>query len=778
MITGIISFFCGILLLQQMQNLPGLAWCWGLVIVSFLPFIPRRYSYGLLFVCGFLWALLRAHWILDSGLPSELQGKDLRVTGVIASIPLEQAHRRRFEFDIEQLEYQHQHIRVPGRVRLNWYLKKYPSETTSKFNPHSIKAGQRWQFWVRLKQPHGFMNPGGFDFEKWLYQNRIRATGYVRLQAKKNHAAIKLTDIASGYHLLALRQFLHDKVQAATEGMSFAGILSALALGDRAGITQEQWQVFRATGTSHLVAISGLHIGLLAGLVYFLTLVLWPRLLSSAALILAAPRAAAISSLFAAFFYAALSGFGIPAQRALMMLFIVMLAVFRRKKAQASHVLALALLGVLLLDPVSVLSPGFWLSFAAVTIITLAAAGRLSFGQRWLLWGRTQWRISVALIPLLLFLFQQASLVSPLANLFAIPLISFLVVPLVLLATLILAVTPAISTAFYGLADHILTLLWAFLSHLSAYSWGQWVMAKPDVVSLVLAILGFALLLTPKGWPAKSLGIIMLLPLFFTKTSVIPITQAKVTLLDVGQGLSAVIQTRQHVLLFDTGPKFSDDFDTGAAVVVPFLLEQGIRELDMVILSHKDNDHRGGFDSIQKAVKARQILSSYHEAGSEACHAGQSWQWDGVQFEILNPELTALDHKRNNNSCVLWLTADGQSVLFPADIEARAEKRLLKSKDGQLQARYLIVPHHGSKTSSSSLFLKAVNPQYALIPVGYRNRYSMPHLKVMQRYAQHGIKTRLTFASGALELLLGEKSTNQGPVGYRQQVQKYWNSRH
>ena len=206
MITGIISFFCGILLLQQLQNLPDLAWCWGLFTLLFLPFIPWRYSYGLLFVCGFLRALLRAHWLLDSGLPNELQGKDLRVTGVIASIPLEQERRRRFEFDIEQVEYQHHKVNVPGRVRLNWYIKKYSSGRKSKFTYPSIKAGQRWQFWVRLKQPHGFMNPGGFDFEKWLYENRIRATGYVHLQTKQNHTAIKLTDLAPGYHLLALRQ--------------------------------------------------------------------------------------------------------------------------------------------------------------------------------------------------------------------------------------------------------------------------------------------------------------------------------------------------------------------------------------------------------------------------------------------------------------------------------------------------------------------------------------------------------------------------------------------
>jgi competence protein ComEC len=780
MILGILSFLFGILFLQQFSSLPDIFWCWALFSIFSLPFLPRHFKIFLLFVIGFLWALLRAHWVLDIALPSELQGKDILVTGVIASIPLEDTRKRRFEFDIETLEFNNQIQKSPGKVRISWYGKRNKRNKDNKNfykNKIKLKAGQRWQFWLRLKQPHGFMNPGGFDYEGWLYQKKIRATGYVRVNYKKKQFAKKLDNEASGYRMLILRQNLYDTLKSITAKNTYGGILIALAMGERTGITQEQWQVFRATGTSHLVAISGLHIGLLAGFIFFLTRWLWPYC-GSVALRLASPRAAAISALLVAAFYAALSGFAVPAQRALIMLSIVMLSIFWRHKVQSSQVLSFALLSVLLLDPVAVLSAGFWLSFAAVAIISLAAFGRLSVDKSWRIWGRLQWRISLALIPLLIFLFQQASLISPLTNLFAIPIVSFVVVPFVLFATSIASLMPDLAGGMFFIADSTLNVLWWLLAYLADTPVSQWYGVKPALLPLILACLGFALLLTPKGWPAKYLGLFLIIPLLWPNTSSLKQGEVEITLLDVGQGLAAAVQTKQHALVFDTGPKFSQSFDTGAAVVIPFLRQKGIKKLNMLIVSHKDNDHRGGLKSIQQEIDVAKLLSSYGEKGSELCQTGQSWLWDGVLFEILNPDKSITYKKRNNASCVLRISAGKESLLLSADIEKRAEKQLVQDRYTQLKSTYLVAPHHGSKTSSSQPFLDAVDPDYILIPVGFRNRYRMPHSTVLQRYKDMRVPIIKTFQTGAITVRFGQKNSNKIPNEYRNKIQKYWNSRH
>lgn len=590
--------------------------------------------------------------------------------------------------------------------------------------------------------------------------------------------AKKLNEKANGYELLILRQTLYDKLKGVNSATGYGGILIALAMGERTGIIPEQWQVFRATGTSHLVAISGLHIGLLAGFIFIIVRKLWPYC-GNAALVVASPRAAAISALIGATFYAALSGFAVPSQRALIMLAIIMLSIFWRHKVQSSQVLSLALLSVLLLDPIAVLSPGFWLSFAAVAIIGLAAFGRLSIDKSWKIWGRLQWRISLALIPLLIFLFQQASLISPIANLFAIPLVSFVVVPLVLLSASVVSLAPDFAVIMFSLADVSLSALWEVLVYLANIPISQWYAAKPGLLSLCLASLGFVLLLTPRGWPAKYFGFFLIVPLLWPPDTQEPNEGAvDVTLLDVGQGLAAVVQTSQHALLFDTGARFSESFDTGAAVILPFLREKNIKKLDMLIVSHKDNDHSGGLKSIQSEIRIDKLLSSYPLQGAKQCFSGQSWEWDGIFFEILNPDEFISYKKRNNASCVLRVSKGKKVLLLTADIEKRAEKRLLKHEKMKLKATYLVAPHHGSKTSSSQAFLDAVDPEYILIPVGFRNRYRMPHSSVMQRYQARHIRILESYKSGAISFTFDEKSSTQIPDEYRKESHKYWNSRH
>ncbi|MFK5914584.1 MAG: DNA internalization-related competence protein ComEC/Rec2 [Woeseiaceae bacterium] len=781
MIIGILSFLFGILVLQQFSFLPSILWCLGLLLIIPLAatfFRFKLFLWSLLFIIGFLWALLRAHWVLDVALPNDLQGKDLLIIGVVASIPNQTPRKRRFEFDIETLQVDGVPRTFSSKVRLSWYKRGKRNKQIS-----SLKAGQRWQFWVRLKQPHGFMNLGGFDYEGWLYSKKIRATGYVRINYKKKQFAQLLDKTVTGYKIQSVRQDLYDKLKKQNHKNDFSGIITALAIGERSGISPNQWQVFRATGTSHLVAISGLHIGLLATFIFFITRRIWPYL-GPLALKLAAPRAAALSAIAIAALYAALSGFAVPSQRALIMLCVVMLSLFWRQKIQSSQVLSFALLLVLIIDPIAVISPGFWLSFSAVAIISFSALGRLSINTIKSSWhsltevGRIQWRISLGLIPLLIFLFQQASVVSPLANIFAIPVVSILVVPLVLVASVIMSLLPEVAGVLFSLSEIVLNALWWFLNGLADRNFSEWFAIKPSLFALILASMGLLLLISPKGWPVKFMGVFMILPLFWPKLDHINEAEAEITLLDVGQGLAVVVQTQNHTLLFDTGPRFSQSFDTGAAVIVPFLRQKGISELDMLVVSHKDNDHSGGLASIQQSIKIKKLISSYPLEGASACVNGQTWKWDKVVFRILNPKQGLKVKKRNNRSCVLKVSVADESVLLSADIEKKTEKHLVLEQPGMLKSTYLIAPHHGSKTSSSAVFLEAVQPAMIMIPVGYRNRYKMPHKSVIKRYQTNAIKYYQTYKTGAMSITLGQKNSTQIPKQTRLNHQKYWNSRH
>ena len=771
MISGIISFVLGILFLQGFSFLPSLNWCWAFFLILCLPFLSAVQRNILLFFIGFLWAVLRAHLIVDVSLPDQLQQQDLLVTGVITSIPQNDSHKQRFDFVIENALFKQKVIKLPAKVRLSYYHKKL-------YKPdYMFKAAQRWQFWIRLKQPHGFMNPGGFDYEGWLYQQHIRATGYIKINDAKKQFATQLNNRDWLYSLLSLRQKLFDKLSQVTDKTSFSGVLIALALGERSGISQQQWEIFRSTGTSHLVAISGLHIGMLAGFAFIVWLRFWP-FIGNASLYLAAPRAAAMGAMVVALIYAALSGFAIPAQRALIMLLVVMLALNQRHRVNSVRVVAIALLSVMLFDPLAVLSPGFWLSFAAVGIIIMAAVGRLHITKSWLHWGRLQWRISLVLLPLLLYLFQQASLISPLANLIAIPLVSFIVVPLVFLGTLFSIIMPNVADALFALTDSIISLLWWCLSHLEEIPLSQWFSAKPAVIELLLSMIGISLITSPKGWPGKYLGIFLVLPLVWPENSLLNNGEAEVTVLDVGQGLSVVVRTSKHTLIYDTGPQFNHEFDTGAAVVVPFLRQKKVKNIDMLILSHQDNDHRGGFHSILQAVQPKRILSSYGEPGSDQCLKGESWVWDEIEFEILNPAKDSRHNKHNNDSCVIHIRSAKQSVLLTGDIEQPAEEKLVRDYEDKLQSNYLVSPHHGSKTSSSRHFLQAVQPDLIVIPVGYKNRYRMPHSVVTKRYQDMKIPYFKTSSSGAVTLRLGQKSSILKPLLYRESMRKYWNSTH
>ncbi|MDH5182211.1 MAG: DNA internalization-related competence protein ComEC/Rec2, partial [Gammaproteobacteria bacterium] len=480
--------------------------------------------------------------------------------------------------------------------------------------------------------------------------------------------------------------------------------------------------------------------------------------------------------------YSALAGWSLPTQRAFIMVSVVMAAVFLQRTVVPSRTLALALLVVLVLDPFAVLSPGFWLSFGAVSVILFLVVGRPAPQSLWAKWGRTQWFVSLGLFPFLLAFFQQASLSAPLANLIAIPLVSLLVVPMVLTGLLLTPISGQLAAYLFRLAAELMAWLYSGLDWTAALPLSRFYAPVPDILTLLSAITGLLLLMMPRGWPVRWFGVILFSPLLLIRPAQPGQGEAWFSLLDVGQGLAAVVQTRRHVLVFDTGPWFSDRFDAGDAVVVPFLRQQGIGYIDTLVVSHGDIDHRGGVDSLRAQFPVSRLISSdttlLHRLNGEPCRAGQQWEWDGVTFRVLSPAEDQGSQRENNQSCVLRIVSQNGSLLLPGDIEVEAEQALLgRYAESDLQADILVAPHHGSKTSSSDAFIRAVKPKFVLYPIGYRNRYHFPHSQVTSRLKAVSAQSFDSASHGAILFRTGPDGRWQEPITWRQENQRYWHVR-
>lgn len=784
----VLAFVAGIIWLQQQPKLPG--WPSALVLLSVLLAVGAWWRIGVrrsrilatgfvlfaAFTMGFYWAAWRADLRLVNELPVAWEGRDIQVVGVVAALPQFTERGVRFEFDVEQVVTPH--ARVPPHIQLVWFTRAADAEAYDSegahLNPSRLRAGERWQFVLRLKRPHGSANPYGFDYEAWLLEQNIRATGYVRKDP--DNFRLNQQVLRPGYWVERVRDSVALRLKRVLQDGAYSPVLTALAIGDQHGIPQTQWRVFLRTGVNHLISISGLHITLFSSLVFMLAQALWRRS-ERCVQWLPARKAAVLFGVGAALSYTLVTGFAVPAQRTLYMLAMVAVALWFDRLSSPSRLLALALLIVAVLDPWAVLSPGFWLSFGAVGVIFYIVSQRIGASRAWVQSLRVQGAITLGLVPALLLLFQQVSLVAPFANAVAIPVVSYLIVPLTLIGAFLPVDFPL------HLAHGIMALLMRLLEWFAQSPDAIWQQHAPPLWSVAIALVGVAWLLAPRGFPARWVGACLWLPMFLWAPAPLPPGVLQLTVLDVGQGLALVVRTRQHALVYDTGARFTRDADAGARTVLPYLRANGIKALDGLVISHADNDHSGGALSVLDGVPVTWLLSSLpaeHKilqqgVRSISCAAGQHWVWDGIVFDILHPHRDSYTEKRKSNdrSCVLRIAVGEHVLLLPADIEAKSEREMLARDASALRAEVLIVPHHGSRTSSTPEFIGAVQPGVAVFTVGYRNRFQHPRPEVVARYRAVNTQLMRSDDDGAIEIrvpTLGSIRT----TAYRKQNPRYW----
>jgi competence protein ComEC len=727
--TAILALVSGLLMLRFLPALPPF-WLLALLSLAGLMLLPFR-SYPIaLFLFGFTWACVSAQWALDDRLARPLDGRTVWLQGQVVGLPevadgvvrfqLEQAVSRRAE--------------LPARLRLAWY------------DGPVMRAGEMWRLAVRLKRPHGLVNPQAFDYEAWLLAQRIGATGTVKTGERLSPA-----DGAGAWRDQLRQQLL------ATPAHGREGALAALVLGDGSGLSSADWRVLQSTGTVHLMVISGQHIGLLATLLYGLVAGLarlgcWPRTWPWLPCACGLAFSGALS-------YGFLAGFEVPVQRACVMVGLVLLWRLRFRHLGVWLPLLLALLAVLLREPLASLQPGFWLSFGAVMLLSLIFSGRLGVWFWWVTLWRAQWAMAVGLLPLLLALGLPVSGSGPLANLVAVPLVGLLVVPLALLGTLLLPL-PWVGAALLGGAGWLLDLLFELLAQLALWL-PAWLPSALPFWAWLLVALGALVLVLPAALPVRSLGVLMLLPLQFTAQQRPEYARAEVWMLDIGQGLAVLVRTHKHDLLYDAGPRFGE-FDTGERVVLPSLRALDVRKLDLLLLSHADNDHAGGAAAIKRGLPVSRVLSGEpdklaHSLKADGCNR-EHWQWDGVQFDTWQ-WADATDG--NQASCVLLIEANGERLWLTGDIDSRAEQALLNSGLA-MPAQWLLAPHHGSRTSSSAALLAQVKPAAVLISRGAHNAFGHPHAEVVARYQAIAAQPYDTAVHGAVRIRLGAFEPGQG----------------
>jgi competence protein ComEC len=727
----------GTLLVQCMSTLPSRSIDALIAAAGLLLCLFRRWR--LLGICtvGIAWTALRADIALSQRLPRALENDDIVVTGTVHDLPQSRNDATRFEFVVESASHDGEALAWSGLIRLGWY------ETAPE-----VGACERWRLHVKLKRPRATINPGGFDAERYALEHGIVAVGAVR-DSSDNEKLDRTICINS------FRTRIVNTISTALDGSTSADLLRALAFGDQHAMSTEEWSIARATGIPHLIAISGLHIALFAsfgvGLMRLLlkcapTLTLrWP-----------APLMEAVASLVFAVAYALIAGFGLPTRRALVMIAALLIANLTRRAHAPVHGLALAVVVLLVADPLCVLSAGFWLSFVGVGWLMLCLQGPRRHHWRDMI--RSQGVATVGLLPLGIWFFGQSSLIAPLANLVAVPVICFFVLPLGTLGALIGTFWPTIGFPLLSATGFVLDGLWSLLESMSHMPGALWYFAEPTLPAFVLAIAGAFWLLQPRGLPARAVGALLFLPMLTPIRAPLLNGAFDFHVLDVGQGLAMIVRTANHTLVYDTGPLYPSGFDLGAAAVIPALHALGIDRLDRLIVSHGDSDHAGGAAAVVAAFASGATESGEPERlkiPASQCLAGERWNWDGVTFRIVSPKLP-LDAHGNDRCCVLDIRSGDNELLLSGDITAAVESDVASSLAPIAEHVVLQAPHHGSKTSSSDAFLDALHPRLTIFSTGYLNRFHHPNADIVERYAAKHLPTLDTTDAGFVHIVFDQ----------------------
>ncbi|MEJ7688036.1 MAG: DNA internalization-related competence protein ComEC/Rec2 [Variovorax sp.] len=724
-------------------------------------------------------------------LPPALEGQDLQLVGVVSQMTQPDDGAVRFRFDVESARYAREGIagtpRVPARISLGWYADngslwgRAPGDDAPKLHvpaaPAPVHAGERWRMTVRLKAPHGNRNPHGFDHELRQCELGLRASGYVR-GGSGDARPERLGD--SGRHPIAVaRVTVRDAVFERVADRKLAGVIAALVTGDQNAIDRADWDVFRATGVAHLMSISGLHITMFAWLAALVVGALWRR---SGSLMLRWPAstAALAGGVLLATVYAMFSGWGLPSQRTVWMLATVALLRLAGRRWPWPFVWLFTCAVVVAIDPWALTQAGFWLSFVAVGVLFAAggeapdASSKRIAARLARLW-REQWTVTLALAPLGLLLFHQVSLIGLLANAFAIPWVTLVITPLAMLG--------AVVAPLWDVAAWAVRLLALLLQWMAQWPWATLSAPAPPTWAAVGGVAGGVLLAMRLPWSMRLLGLPLLLPALLWQAPRPAEGEFELLAADVGQGNAVLVRTARHSLLYDTGPRYSLESDAGHRVLVPLLRALDER-IDIVMLSHRDSDHTGGAPAVlamQPRAQLRSSIEATHPLQilrpAERCAAGQRWDWDGVSFEVLHPHPDdyATFTKPNAISCVLRIGNARATVLLAGDIERLQEAALVvRTPPAALHADVLLVPHHGSKTSSSAALLDAVQPRIALVQAGYRNRFGHPAEDVVARYAERSVRLVNSASCGAAHWASVQPDA---VVCERERNARYWHHR-
>lgn len=740
--TIAIALLAGVCLCLWMPALPP----WALLLAVLLAGIwgvtrdDWRRLLGAVLI-GIGWAGLHAAYGLSEQLPAQREKREVIVSGRVIELPQIEARRTRFLFRVDGDKAQPDVLR--GKLlNLSWYDDFKAIEPGPRLQLH---AGARWRFHLRVRAPRGLRNPGGFDSERYALARGIRGAGYVRSPELARQLAAP-----SGIDAWRERMSARIAAETASDASRF---VRALALGDSGGLDDSDWEILRAAGLTHLIAISGFHVGLVSGFFALLAALLWHAWPTLARRV-PRPQAAAVAAFLGAFGYAAVAGFALPTVRTLLMIGIVALAYVLRRGLRMGDALALSAFAILLFDPLSVLAAGFWLSFAGVAWLLwcLPHEGRRPLLREFL---SAQGVATLGLLPLTVVLFGQASLVAPLANLVAIPWWSLVVVPLALLGTALEAMHAGLGEWAWGLAADCFAPSWSLFAWLEQSRLVLWWLPEAGWFALPLALVGAFWLLLPRGVPGKALALLLWLPLLWPDRELPLKGEAQLTVIDVGQGLSVLVRTRHHALLYDAGPAVRDGFDAGERAVLPALHAMGVSSLDRAVISHGDNDHAGGFDAVRRGLPIGETRTPEGSptVAEQRCVAGQGWEWDGVRFRFLHPT-PHFPYLGNEASCVLRIEAAHGAALLTGDIGEVVERMLLNRAAADLRADVVLAAHHGSGGSSDPAFIAATRARLALVSAGHGNRFGHPAPDVVARWRRAGAEVLNTADSGALQVWL------------------------